>query len=126
ARIDHDGDAVAYDAGTASHLDDMAYDLGGRSSGARLRINEVAGQSLKKFLIERRSLGGDEHWPLFAREIVWQDEAVEIIRDDEVTSRTRIISRKQEMSIRDDDCVYVTDLGIRRESKAIGFCIVMI
>jgi len=84
----------AYDAGAASHLDDMAYNLGGRSSGARLRISEVAGQSLNKFLIERRSLGRDEHWPLFTRKIIRQDETVENIRDDQVTSGTRIIPGK--------------------------------
>ena len=87
----------------------MADNFCGRSSSSRLRISQVARQRLNKSLIKRRSVRREEHWALFAREIIWQDEAMEMIGDDEVTSRTRKIPRKQQMSIGDCDCVYVID-----------------
>jgi hypothetical protein len=85
------GDAVAYDARAATNLNDVTYDLRGRIGTSRLRILKVAGQRLHECMIDRRSFRGEQHWPLFAGKVIWQDEMMEIVREDQVASRTRIV-----------------------------------
>ena len=107
AIVERDGDAVAHDAGAAGHLDDMADHLGGgRRSGARgLGKLNVSGQGLDDAGIKRCASRRDQRWALVAVEIAGHHDAMQLIRDDQVDARPRIVAGKQQMRIGDDDVV---------------------
>lgn len=110
ALVEGNGDAVAHDAGTAGHLDDMADHLDGRggSVAGRLGVLNVPSQGFDHFGVELRAIRRNQRRTLVALEVIRHHHPMVVVGNDQVRAGSLKVAGEQQMRIRNGDGIGVT------------------